>query len=126
MLWGQETSGADKDLLPKGKMEEVGDKEGQPSKKERERNLSPQHQFGHQDHTVENLDQRWPANDNLVAVAVAKQSNSPQVLAAQSCLTLCDLMDCSPLGSSVHGIFQARILEWVAMPSSRGSSQPWD
>ena len=32
----------------------------------------------------------------------------------------CDPMDCSPLGSSVHGILQARILEWVAMPSSRG------
>ena len=41
----------------------------------------------------------------------------------QSCLTLCDPMDCSPPGSSVHGILQARILEWVAMPSSRGSSQ---
>ena len=38
------------------------------------------------------------------------------------CLTLCDPMDCSPLGSSVHGILQARILEWVAMPSSSGSS----
>ena len=36
----------------------------------------------------------------------------------------CDLMDCSPPGSSVHGILQARILEWVAMPSSRGSSPP--
>ena len=35
----------------------------------------------------------------------------------QSCLTLCDPMDWSPLGSSVHGILQARILEWVAMPS---------
>ena len=35
-------------------------------------------------------------------------------------------MDCSPPGSSVHGIFQARILEWVAMPSSRGPSQPRD
>ena len=33
-------------------------------------------------------------------------------------------MDCSPSGSSVHGILQARILEWVAMPSSRGSSDP--
>ena len=42
------------------------------------------------------------------------------------CLTLCDLMDCSPPGSSVHGIIQARIPEWVAMPSSRGSSQPRD
>ena len=41
---------------------------------------------------------------------------------AQSCLTLCDSMDCSPPGSSVHGILQARILEWVAMPSTRGSS----
>ena len=41
-------------------------------------------------------------------------------------LTLCNAMDCSPPGSSVHGILQARILEWVAMPSSRGSSQPWD
>ena len=36
----------------------------------------------------------------------------------QSCPTLCDPMDCSPSGSSVHGILQARILEWVAMPSS--------
>ena len=38
----------------------------------------------------------------------------------QPCPTLCDHMDCSPPGSSVHGILQARILEWVAMPSSRG------
>ena len=45
-------------------------------------------------------------------------------LAAQSRPTLCDPMDCSPPGSSVHGILQARILEWAAMPSSRGSSQP--
>ena len=44
----------------------------------------------------------------------------------QSCLTLCDPMDCSPPGSSVHGILQTRILEWVAMPSSRGPSQPRD
>ena len=44
----------------------------------------------------------------------------------QSCLTLWDPMDCSLPGSSVHGILQARILEWVAMPSSRGSSQPRD
>ena len=42
----------------------------------------------------------------------------------QSCLTLCDPMNCSPPGSSIHGILQARILEWVAMPSSRGSSHP--
>ena len=41
----------------------------------------------------------------------------------QSCLTLCNPMDCSPPGSSVHGILQARILEWVAISSPRGSSQ---
>ena len=40
----------------------------------------------------------------------------------QSCLTLCNPMDCRPPVSSVPGILQARILEWVAMPSSRGSS----
>ena len=44
-------------------------------------------------------------------------------LVTQSCLTLCNPMDCSPPGSSVHGILQARILEWVAIPFSRGSSQ---
>ena len=44
----------------------------------------------------------------------------------QSCLTLCDSMDYSPPGSSVYGILQARILEWVIMPSSRGSSWPRD
>ena len=43
---------------------------------------------------------------------------------AQLCRTLCDLMDYSLLGSSVHEILQTRILEWVAMPFSRGSSQP--
>ena len=42
----------------------------------------------------------------------------------QSYLTLCSPMDCSLPGSHVHGILQARILEWVAMSSSRGSSQP--
>ena len=45
---------------------------------------------------------------------------------AQSCLTLCNPMDCSPPGSSVHGILLARILEWVAILSSTQSSQPRD
>ena len=40
----------------------------------------------------------------------------------QSCPTLCNPMDCNPPGSSVHGILQARILEWIAMSFSRGSS----
>ena len=44
----------------------------------------------------------------------------------RSCPILCDPMDCSPPGSSVRGILQVRILEWIAMPSSRGSSQPRD
>ena len=44
----------------------------------------------------------------------------------QSCLTLCDPMDYSPPDSSVQGILQAIILEWVAIPSSRGSPQPGD
>ena len=44
----------------------------------------------------------------------------------QSCPTLCNPMDCSLLGSSVHGILQSRILEWDAMPFSRGSFWPRD
>ena len=49
-----------------------------------------------------------------------------KVLVAQPCPTLCDSMDCSLPGSSVHGLLQARILEWVSMPSSRASSPPRD
>ena len=45
---------------------------------------------------------------------------------AQLCLTLSDPTDCSPPGSSVHGIFQARMLEWVAISFSEGSSRPRD
>ena len=48
------------------------------------------------------------------------------VLDAQLCLTLCDSMDYNLLSSSVHGVFQARILEWAAIPFSRGPSQPRD
>ena len=48
------------------------------------------------------------------------------VKSLQLCLTLCNPMDCSPPDSSVHGILQARILEWIAMPSCRESSQPRD
>ena len=58
-------------------------------------------------------------NRALVFVVVI---NSIAVLVVQSCLNLCDPTDCSPPGSSVHGILQARILEWVAFPFSRGSS----
>ena len=47
-------------------------------------------------------------------------------LVIQSFLTLCNPMNYSVPGFSVHGILQARILEWLAIPSSRGSSQPRD
>ena len=47
-----------------------------------------------------------------------------RALVAQSCPALCHCLDCSPPGFSVHGILQARILEWVAIHVSRGSSQP--
>ena len=55
-----------------------------------------------------------------------KQWKCPSALLSslQLCLTLCNHMDYSPLGSSVHGILQTRILEWVATPFSRGSPQP--
>ena len=49
-----------------------------------------------------------------------------KVSVVQSCLTLCDPMDCTLPGSWVHEILQARILEWVAIPFSRGSPQPRD
>ena len=49
-----------------------------------------------------------------------------KVLVTQSCPALCDPMDCSLPGSAVRGILQARILEWVAISFSRGSSQPRD
>ena len=48
------------------------------------------------------------------------------VLASQLCPTLCDPLDCSPPGSSVQGILQERILEWIAIPFSRESSCPRD
>ena len=58
--------------------------------------------------------------------AQAESSVCVCVKSPQSCLTLCDPMDCSLAGSSVHGILQARLLKWIAMPSSRGSPWPRD
>ena len=52
--------------------------------------------------------------------------NESESEVAQSCLTLWDSMDCSLPGSSLHGILQARVLEWVAIAFSRGSSRPRD
>ena len=61
---------------------------------------------------------------NLLCILCMRACTHAKLL--QLCPTLCDPMDCSPPGSSVHGIFQARTLEWVAISSSRGSSQPRD
>ena len=63
--------------------------------------------------------------DKAVGVGVLI-TDTVRAKSLQSCPTFYDPMDCSPPGSSVHGILQARILEWVAMPSSRGSSLPRD
>ena len=57
-------------------------------------------------------------------VKVSHLSKRSEVLFGQRCPTLCYPMDCSPPGSSLHGILQDRTLEWVAIPFSRGSSQP--
>ena len=62
---------------------------------------------------------------HLLSSAVKQSSYSFCVrVCAQSCLTLFDLMDCSLPGSSVHGLFQVRVLEWVAISYPRGPSQP--
>ena len=58
-----------------------------------------------------------PDKRNFVDMSSGKKV---KVLAAQSCLTLCNSMDCSPPYSFVHGILQARILEWIAMPFCKG------
>ena len=57
---------------------------------------------------------------------LSHQGSPNNTLVFQSCLTLCDPVDCSPPGSSLHGHPQARILELVSMPSSRGPFQPRD
>ena len=63
---------------------------------------------------------------NSIPLEISQTQNASSFLCsvAQSCLTLCNLTDCSLPGSSVHGIFQARILEWVSISFSWGSSQP--
>ena len=61
---------------------------------------------------------------SVVLISAIQQGGS--VARIQSCPTLCDTMDGRPPGSSVHRILQARILEWVAISFSRGSSRPKD
>ena len=64
---------------------------------------------------------KFSARNNSASSFPCMRTESPQ-----SCLTLCDPMDCGPPGSSVYGIFQARILEWVAISFSKVSSWPRD
>ena len=61
-----------------------------------------------------------PSYSSLVWLPISYE----KALEAQSCLTLCHAVDCSLLGSSAQGIFQARILEWVAVPSPGGLPDP--
>ena len=61
-----------------------------------------------------------------ILITISREVKWSESEVAQSCLTVCDPMDCSLPGSSVHGIFQAIVLEWIAISFSRGSSQPRD
>ena len=70
-----------------------------------------------------------PSHSDCLLATVPLQAppqNSMKVLVPHLCPTLCHPTDCGPPGSSVHGILQARTLEWVAISSSRGSSWPRD
>ena len=77
--------------------------------------MSQLHQPGEQE-----LSFPLPLCSNQV-ISGLNDSHARCCLVAKLCLTLCNPMDCSPPGSSVHGISQARILEWVSIPFSRGS-----
>ena len=61
-----------------------------------------------------------------MSVQIMKRKKESESEVAQSCLTLCDPMDCSLPDFSVHGILQVRIMEWIAISFSRGASQPRD
>ena len=75
---------------------------------------------------VENTYSHEPAEAEDIKKRCKNTQKESETEVAQSCLTLCDPMDgCLP-GSEIHGIFQARILEWAAISFSRGSSQPRD
>ena len=75
----------------------------------------------------------WECNEKLGICKPGRETSpetDPAAAAAakslQSCSAFCNSIDCGPSGSSLHGIFQARILEWVAISFSRGSSRPRD
>ena len=65
----------------------------------------------------------WKWSSFIIIIPYSQCLKVLEVLIAQSCQTLRDPMDCSPLGSSAHGILQAKILEWGAISFSRGILQ---
>ena len=67
---------------------------------------------------------QWSLDDNTSVYNMRERERANEV--AQLCPTHCDHLDCSLPGFSIHGIFQARVLEWFAISLSRGSSQPRD
>ena len=71
-------------------------------------------------HVTNQFSQDQVASNKIWSLLSLPSAAAVKALVAQPCLTLCDPMDGSLPGSSVHGILQTRILEWVAMPSSRG------
>ena len=72
-----------------------------------------------------NKSNKWHAETKVICRPSPRLCyKSPSCVCAQSSPTLCSSMDCSSPGCSVHVVFQARILEWVAISSSRGSSRP--
>ena len=89
---------------------------------------------GNRGYLVEKRESKWgernqasnhtPKWKGVLKIRVLKVKSENEVV--QSCPNLCDPMDCSVLGSSIHGIFQARILEWVAISFARRSFQPRD
>ena len=80
----------------------------------------------HGQRILEGYSPRCQESDTSEQVTLSNTGNESESEVAQACLTLCNPMDCSPPGTSVHGILQARILEQVAISSFRGSSQPRD
>ena len=71
-----------------------------------------------------NMEKSWKKRGTLVSAALWPPACVLRCSVAQSCPTPCDSIDCSPPGSSVHGILQVRTLEWVAISCSRPSSNP--
>ena len=94
----------------------------------------------HQNELIILLNKKFPGRDHIPLMCIwpfhkiktgklhfaAHLTQHMKVSVAQSCLTLCDPMECGPAGSSVNGILQSRILEWVTIPFSRRSSRPRD